>query len=100
MKNALFAAALLTAVSAGVAAPTHAEPSRLDGNGVRPSTAAAAPESPLAAFERLFAHRVSAVAPPSAPAAVDPLDAPFHAALWSPAAPSRMSAARVPESPR
>lgn len=98
MRNALFAVSLLAAVSAAVAAPAGAESWQVDVDGVRTSTSPAAPESPLAAFERLFARRVPALAAAPAPAAVDPLDAPFHAALWTPPAPSKMSAARVPES--
>ena len=101
MRNVLFAAVLLAAVSASGAAPAYAEPSQLDADRAPTSTipaASAAPESPLAAFERLFARSVAVVVAPPAPAAVDPLDAPFHAALWSPPAPSKMSAAHAAES--
>ena len=100
MRNVLFAAVLVpfvAGVSATVAAPAHAEPLSLGADGVRALTSQSAPESPLAAFERLFARRVSVLAAPPAPPTVDPLDAPFHAALWSRPIPAKVSAARAPE---
>jgi len=91
--KASFAAALVSLAVAAFA-PAHAETLVVGPHGVQASErSVAAPEAPIAAFERLFAARVSTAPAAAAPIVDDPLDAPFHAALWSPPAPSRLAVA-------
>lgn len=89
-----FVASALTCLAAAASVPAQAEPLLVGPQGVRAAQGSvAAPDSPIAAFERLFAAAVSAAPAAAAPVVVDPLDAPFRAALWSPPAPSRLASA-------
>ncbi len=87
-------ATALVSLFAAALAPAHAQTLIVGPHGVRAhERSVAAPEAPIAAFERLLAAGVSRLPAPAAPRIADPLDAPFHAALWSPSAPSRLAAA-------
>ncbi len=87
----------LVSLAAAAFVPAQAEPLAVGPHGVQASTQSiAAPEAPIAAFERLLAARAPGVRTPTARLAVDPLDAPFHAALWSPAAPSKLATGSGP----
>ncbi len=94
MRKIAFVAGAVACVAAAAFAPAHAEPPVVGPQGVQAAEGSvAAPESPIAAFERLFAAAGSAAPAAAAPVVADPLDAPFRAALWSPPAPSRLASA-------
>lgn len=83
----LAGAALMALLVLVVAATVALSPSAAAASAADPGPAAGiqpgAPESPMAAFERMLGKDEPLVAAPAAPSRIDPLLPHFHAALWS-----------------